>query len=326
MSSENAKVYLDKYFLIIMALFVIIISLFIKDSYFYHILILGGIYSILAIGLNILTGYCGQINLGIAGFYAIGAYAGALGNLRLGLNFWWCILFAIVIAGIFGFLIGFPALKVKGGVYLVLVTFGFAQIVQVVLFQWISLTRGPMGLVGIESPQIGTFTFFLPQYWFYLIYAFTILVVFIARRIVDSRIGRSFIAIRESDSAAQSIGISLTFYKVLAMVITSVFAGVAGVLYAFYMSVVSPDAFDFNLSVLVLMMIVIGGLSSIPGCIFGALAMVIIPEFLRKYGQFQMVLYALGIILIVTYLPNGILGLGISIRQLLAKFINSDKH
>jgi branched-chain amino acid transport system permease protein len=301
------------------------IPLFLKNPYLLHILVLSGIYSILAIGLNILTGFCGQINLGIAGLYAIGAYTGALVNLHYGLSFWWAVAISVIFTGIVGLLIGFPALKVKGGVYLVLVTIGFAEIVKVILFQWSDLTRGPMGLVGITPPQFGKFVFALPEHWYYLTLIFLGLTMFTAERIVHSRIGRSFIAIRESDQAAQSMGINLTYYKMLAMGITGICAGLAGALYSFYMTTISPDIFNFNLSVQILMIIVVGGMANIKGSIVGALVMTVLPEWLRGFGQFQMILYALGVMLFIIFLPNGIFGMGLNLKEFLQRIFQSSQ-
>ena len=146
---NNKKVVLPS----VLALFVGIVFLF-GNPYTLHIVIIGGIYSFLAIGLNIVTGLCGQINLGMAGFYAIGSYASALLSAKLGLSFWLSFPLAIVISAVAGFLIGYPALKVRGGVYLVLVTTSFASLIQTIITQWVSLTNGPMGIIGIKGPSV----------------------------------------------------------------------------------------------------------------------------------------------------------------------------
>ena len=289
----------------------------IRSPYYYHVMILSGIYVILAIGMNIITGYCGQINLGMAGFYAVGAYTSAILSTRLGLSFWLAVPLSAVTAALAGVVVGVPALKVRGGVYLVLVTVSFAGIVRVILNQWVSLTRGPMGIVGIPAPQVGQFVFFERLHWFYLTYTFVLVITFLATRLVNSRIGRSFVALRESEASAQSIGINPAFYKVLAMVCSAALAGVAGSLYAHYMTTVSPDVFDFNLSVLALMMIVVGGIGSIPGSILGGVALAIVPELLRAFENFQTIAYGLLVILAVIYLPTGLFTLGVNAVQFL---------
>ncbi|MDI6871425.1 MAG: branched-chain amino acid ABC transporter permease [Bacillota bacterium] len=318
MKSRNLNRFITEYLSYLLLAVIMVLPLAIHSPYYFHIMILSGIYSILAIGLNIITGYCGQINLGMAGFYAVGAYTSAILATRLGLSFWLTLPASALTAAIAGFVIGVPALKVKGGVYLVLVTVSFAGIVRVILNQWVSLTKGPMGIVGIPAPQVGKFTFFERVHWFYLVYAVVLLVTFLASRLVNSRIGRSFVALRESEVSAQSIGINPAFYKVLAFVYSAALAGVAGSLYAHYMTTVSPDVFDFNLSVLALMMIVVGGIGSIPGSILGGVALAIVPEWLRAFGSFQTIVYALGVILAVIFLPTGLLTLGVNATQFLA--------
>ena len=297
-----------------------LVPLLTRDPYLLHILVLGGIYVILAIGMNIITGYCGQINLGMAGFFAVGAYTSALLTSRLSLSFWLALPISALVAGIAGVLVGVPALKVRGGVYLVLITTSFAGIVQVILNQWVSLTKGPMGIVGIPAPAIGNVLIYERIHWFYLTYAIVAVIVFLAIRLVGSRIGRSFVALRESETSAQSIGISPAFYKVLAFVCSAVLAGIAGSIYAHYMTTISPDAFGFNLSVLALIMIVVGGIGSIPGSIVGGVTMALFPEWLRALGPYQSVAYAVGIILAVVFLPKGLLMMGVDAVQLIRKW------
>lgn len=281
------------------------------DPYVSHILILSGIYGILAIGLNIVTGICGQINLGMAGFWAIGSYASALLCMRAGFGFWLAFVASIAISTVVGVIIGFPALKVRGGVYLVLITTSFAGIIQTILNQWVSLTNGPMGIVGIPVPSIFGHEIGSLREWLVLVYALTLLFALAAMRIEASKIGRSLIAVRESETSAQSLGINLAFYKVLAFALSAAFGGAAGSLYAHYMSTVSPDIYGMNTSVLVLMMIVVGGVGSIPGSLIGGIIVSILPEVLRSLGAMQMVVYALLIVLATIFLRKGIMGLGI---------------
>jgi branched-chain amino acid transport system permease protein len=172
-----------------------------------------------------------------------------------------------------------------------------------------------MGIVGIPAPRIAGFEISSLVQWFYLTYFFVVLVTLFSTRLVHSRIGRSFVAVRESETSAQSIGINLAFYKVLAFLISAALAGLAGAIYAHYMTTISPDVYGFNLSVLVLMMIVVGGISSIPGSILGGVTLAIVPELLRAFGSFQMIVYGLGIILSTIFLPSGLLALGVNSIQ-----------
>ena len=302
------------------------VPLLFRDPYLMHILVLGGIYIILAIGMNIITGYCGQINLGMAGFFAVGAYTSALLTTRLSMSFWLALPIAALVAAVAGIVVGVPALKVRGGVYLVLITTSFAGIVQVILNQWVYLTKGPMGIVGIPAPAIGKLVIYDRLHWFYLTYVMVAVIVFLAIRLVGSRIGRCFIALRESETSAQSIGISPAFYKVLAFVCSAVLAGIAGAIYAHYMTTISPDAFGFNLSVLALIMIVVGGIGSIPGSIVGGVALAIFPEWLRALGSYQSVAYAVGIILAIVFLPKGLFMMGVDAAQLFKKWFTASEE
>lgn len=298
---------------------VMLLPVVVRSPYFVHVLILGGIYAILAIGQNLVTGYCGQIHLGMAGFYGIGAYTSAVLTTQFGFRFWSALPAALALSAIAGLVVGIPALKVRGGVYLVLVTVSFAGIVQVCLNQWVAVTKGPMGIVGIPPPSIVGFDVDGLTCWFYLTYSALLLVTAAALQLVRSRIGRSFVAVRESEVSAQSIGINPAFYKVLAFVLSAVLAGLAGSIYAHYMSTVSPDVFGFSLSVVVLVMIVVGGVASIPGSIVGGIALAILPELLRAFGAGQMVLYGLIVVLATVFLPTGLLDLGLSSLDLLSR-------
>ncbi|QQO08610.1 branched-chain amino acid ABC transporter permease [Breznakiella homolactica] len=289
------------------------------DPYVSHIIIIGGIYSFLAIGLNIVTGLCGQINLGMAGFYAIGSYTSAILSSRLGVSFWLAFPAAIVLSAVAGLIIGYPALKVRGGVYLVLVTTSFAGIIQTILTQWISLTKGPMGIVGIAAPSFFGKEIYSLQGWLILVYALVIVATILGERIEKSRVGRSLKAVRESDTSAQSLGINLAYYKILAFVLSAAFGGAGGSLYAHYMTTVSPDIYNMSLSVLVLTMIVVGGVGSIHGSLLGGVAVAVLPEILRPLGQFQMVVYSLLIVMATIFLKKGIIGLGMDAGNFFAR-------
>lgn len=281
------------------------------DPYIAHILIVGGIYGILAIGLNIVTGICGQINLGMAGFYAIGSYTSALLSMKAGLGFWPSFAASIFLSAVVGVIIGMPALKVRGGVYLVLVTTSFAGIIQTILNQWVKLTNGPIGIVGIPSPSIFGYQITTLPAWLVFVYALAFVFAFIAMRIEGSKIGRSLVAVRESETSAQSLGINLAFYKVLAFALSAAFGGAAGSMYAHYMTTISPDIYGMNTSVMALTMIVVGGVGSIPGSIIGGIIVATLPELLRPLKDYQMIAYAFLIVVATIYLRKGVMGVGI---------------
>ncbi len=314
MKSVNCIQFIKKHRILSLFVFFVILVLGIigiGDPYMSHVLIIGGIYGFLAIGLNVVTGLCGQINLGMAGFYAIGSYTSALLSTKLGVHFLVAFPVSIVFAAIAGLIIGYPALKVRGGVYLVLITTSFASIIQTILTQWVSLTNGPMGVVGIESPSFLGLTIQSLDSWLILTYFLLLVAMIVGMNIEHSRIGRSLKAVRESDTAAQSLGVNLAYYKILAFVISAAFGGAGGSLYAYYMTTVSPDIYNMNLSVQTLTMIVIGGVGSIPGSILGGIIIAVLPEMLRFLGSLQMVVYALLIVMATILLRRGLLGTGV---------------
>ncbi len=318
---RNQKIVLPS----ILVLFVVVVFAF-GNPYTLHIVIIGGIYSFLAIGLNVVTGLCGQINLGMAGFYAIGSYASALLATRMGLSFWVSFPLAIVISAIAGFVIGYPALKVRGGVYLVLVTTSFASLIQTIITQWVSLTNGPMGIIGIKGPSVFGFKIKKLNHWLILVYSLLLIALLIATRIEKSRIGRSFKAIRESDTSAQSLGINISYYKILAFVMSAAFGGAGGALYAHYMTTISPDIYTMSLSVLALTMIVIGGVGTIPGSVLGGVIVAVLPEMLRFLGSWQLVIWSLLTVSAAIFLKKGLLGAGLDAVQFFKKAFVGSSH
>ena len=276
------------------------------DTYKVYLLNVMCISVVIALGLNLVTGYTGQISLGQSGFVAIGAYAMAL-LMGRGLSFWVALPVGGVIAGFPGFLIAIPALRLRG-VYLALVTFGFGAIVEMTLIHWVSLTRGPDGL-KVLSPQLGSLVFNSDLSMFYLIFAVTLIMVFVAQRIIHSHVGRVFLSIRDSEIAAKSMGIDVTRYKIIAFVLSAFYGGIAGGLYASLVMFISPDAFTVLESVLYLTMVVVGGLGSIWGSIIGGAILSFLPEFLRQFKELQELLFGAILILSLIFLPNGIVGI-----------------
>lgn len=276
----------------------------ITNAYIMHILITIGIYIVLTLGLNLITGYAGQFSLGHAAFYGIGAYVGALGMLKAGLSFWLALPLAGIITALFGLLLGLPALRLQGD-YLGIVTLGFGEIVRLVFVNWVAVTRGPMGLPGIPSPQIGPFIFSEKFSYYYLILALAALTVFVMNRLVNSRFGLGLITVREDETAAAAIGIDTTYIKLAAFTIGAFFAGLTGTFFAAYISFVSPDSFMYIDSVTILAMMVLGGMGGIPGSLIGAAILVVIPELLRFMADYRMILYGLMMVVMMIYKPEG---------------------
>jgi len=287
---------------------------FIATDYFIDVAILSGIYIILALGLNIVVGFAGLLNLGFVAFYAIGAYTYAILNTRFGLDFWSALPFSIGFTTFAGFLLAIPALRLRGD-YLAIVTLGFGEIVRLILNNWDSVTLGPNGISGIAPPVLMSISLGKLSYYYYFVLSLVILTVFVTRRVYSSRLGRAWVAIREDEIASSAMGINTTMYKLYAMAFGAFWAGLAGATFAGKMQFVSPESFTFMESVLIVSMVIIGGLGSIPGVILGATILVILPEILREVQLYRMLALGAGLVLLMTFRPQGLLGgKGVSLR------------
>jgi branched-chain amino acid transport system permease protein len=280
---------------------------FITTDYFTDVAILSGIYIILALGLNVVVGFAGLLNLGFVAFYAMGAYSYALLNTRFGLDFWSALPFSLGFSTAAGFLLAIPALRLRGD-YLAIVTLGFGEIARLILNNWDSLTRGPNGISGIASPLIGSVSIGELSYYYYFVLLFVILTVFTTGRVYSSRIGRAWIAIREDEIASSAMGINTTMYKIYSFAFGAFWAGLAGTLFAAKMHFVSPESFTFMESVFLLCMVILGGLGSIPGVILGSIILVLLPEVLREVQLYRMLALGSGLVLLMIFRPQGLLG------------------
>jgi len=281
---------------------------FVTNLYHLHILNLAGIYTLVVLGLNILSGYTGQVSMGQAGFFAIGTYVSALLMMNWSIPFWSASAMATVMAGLFGAVIGIPAMKLSGP-YLVLATVGFGEIVRLVLLNWTPVTKGAAGLVGIPLPTVLGFVVTTEKHFFYLILASLLVGVFIALRIADSKIGRTYRAVCEDELAAEAMGVNINRYKISAFIISAMFAGFAGSLFGSFSGVTSPDNFTFDESVGFLCMSVIGGNRSIVGAVIGAFGLTAVSEALRVIQGFRLVIYGSILVFTVIFMPKGIIGL-----------------
>jgi branched-chain amino acid transport system permease protein len=241
-----------------------------------------GITIISVQGLNILTGYCGQVSIGHAGFMAVGAYASGILTARFGFPFWVALPCAALAAGMVGLIFGLPSLKIKG-FYLIMATIAAQFIITWLIIQFRGVTGGPDGL-AVPRPEIGGFVFKSKTSYFYLVMVLTCLATFLAQNIVRTRTGRAFVAIRDNDLAAEVMGINLWVYKLLAFFIGCVYAGVAGSLLVHYFAFATLDQFPFINSVWYLGMLIVGGMGSIPGAIFGAVSLKLLDELVTILG------------------------------------------
>jgi branched-chain amino acid transport system permease protein len=281
--------------------------LWVPNPYHLHVLIMAGIFAVLAMSLNLLLGYTGQLSLGHAAFFGIGAYTSALLTLRMEWSFWLALPCAGVMAGLAGWAIGRLALKVRGA-YFVLVTISFAGVIALVSQNWMDLTNGPLGLPGVPAPALGPWSLRSKAAYWGLVLVAVAGSYLVCRRLVRSRIGRAFLALRENEALAESVGVDPTRYLVLATVVSAALAGVAGSLYAHYTRFVSPEVFLFSYTVTMVIMVVAGGKGTLAGPIVGAVIFTALPEALREAvsWQWQMVAYGALLVILVFFLPRGI--------------------
>lgn len=309
--------------LLIAACFIIIsalISTGVISKYYSKIIMLVGVNIILAVSLNIATGYLGQLPLGHAGFMAIGAYASAIFTSRTGFEspagFWISLLVAGVVAGIFGIIIGIPALRLKGD-YLAIITLGFGEIIRVVLLNIDSIlgfdfTYGASGLKGIYKGTDFTTVFLC-----------VVITCLIIHNMMKSKHGRAILSIRENEIAAEACGVNTTYYKTMAFTVSAFFAGVAGGLYSGYIGILKPDTFDFMKSIEILVMVVLGGMGSMLGSVISASVLTLLPELLRDLSEYRMVVYSLVLVIVMIFKPSGLMGrYDFSMSRIIEKIIN----
>lgn len=300
----------------------LLISGGVLSGYYSKVVVKIGIYIILAVSLNVATGYLGQLPLGHAGFMAVGAYASAIFMTRLGLMGQGAFAVAAVLGGLAaalaGFLIGIPALRLKGD-YLAIITLGFGEIIRVILTNLddvlgFSFTGGAGGLLGIPKT-----TNFLNTFLWVGITCFLI------HTLMKSRHGRAIYAIRENEIAAEASGIPVTAYKTFAFVVSAFFAGVAGALYSGYLGILKPDNFKFMTSIEILVMVVLGGMGSMLGSVVSAAVLTALPEALRVFSDWRMIAYALLLILVMIFKPSGLMGqYDFSMKRSLEALLNGD--
>lgn len=262
---------------------------------------------ILIASLNLLMGYAGQISLSHAAFYGLGAYVSGV----LSAKFGWPPLAglgaAIVIAACCAFLIGFPALRLRGH-YLAMATLGFNAIVSVVFVEWRSLTGGPNGLINVPSLEVFGYRFATDIRLFYLSWAVAGLVFIAILNLLDSRVGRALRALSSSEVAAAAVGVDVQRYKIQLFVLTAVMAAIAGFLYVNAINFASPETFDFMASVMLVIMVALGGTGSVWGPLFGALLYSVLPELLRAFEDFETLLFGASLVVVLLFLPGGIAG------------------
>ncbi len=279
------------------------------NDYLLNLCVVAGVYSIVVMGLGILLGWAGQMSLAQAAFLGIGAYTSAYFTTHVGLNFWQALPLSILMSALVGVGVGYPCLRLSGH-YLALATIGFGIITQLVLINWKAVTNGSDGITGIPAPPpIGSISFESYGTYFYIVLGFVVLCAYIAARIKATRVGRAMEAIRENELAASAMGINTTRYKILAFVLAGSYAGLAGSLLAHSIKFISPDSYSFDQSVVFLVMLILGGSSSIGGAILGAALLTLLPEVLRPLKNSYIMVYGAAVVAMIIFMPQGLVGL-----------------
>ena len=282
-----------------------LLALPLTGTYYTSLGIVVGIYTIVVVGLCLLMGYAGQVSLGHAAFYGLGAFTSGILTVRLGVSPWLALVAGAALCAAIAFATGHPIFSLRGP-YLALATLAFGIVVYVLFVEVKDLTGGPMGLPGIPPLAVGGFAFDSDLRFYYLVWAACLGVLTFSRNLVRSRPGRALRAIHGDEEAAASLGIDVAAYKVKIFVLSAVYASLAGSLYAHYVTFVSPQPFGFTFSVKLLTMVAVGGLASIWGSIFGAAAVTLLSALLQPFGELDVVVFGLILMVIMIYLPRGL--------------------
>jgi len=281
---------------------------FIFSIYQTNIMTTALIYVVVGLGLNIVVGLAGLLDLGYVAFYAVGAYSYALLNYHFGLGFWGALPVGASLGFLFGILLGFPVLRLRGD-YLAIVTLGFGEIIRLILENWNTFSFGPSGISNIPRPGLFGIAMTLKQtvaYTYFLVLLLALLTIFVVSRLKDSRIGRAWIALREDEVACQAMGIDLTKTKLTAFALGATWAGMGGVVFAAKTTFINPVSFTFWESVIFLCVVVLGGMGSAIGVICGAVILILLPEYLRAFSEYRMLLFGAILVTMMVFRPGGI--------------------
>ena len=291
----------------VLILLAALVPVMINNKYFLNLACLGMMYAMLTISLNILSGFSGLMSVGHIAFFGLGAYTTAILTTTYHMPILVGFLAAGIVAAFFSLLLGLPTMRLQG-TYFCVATLAFGTVVYQVLKNWESLTNGTKGILGIPAIEIFGISFKNYKAYYYLMLIALILSVIIAMNLLHSRPGRAILAIRESDIAAEAMGINVVNYKIIAFMTSAFIAGIAGAFYAHFIRYISPEPFAQAESNTLLSMMVIGGIGSIPGAILGGIALTILPEVLRFIGDFRLVLYGAAVVAIIIFAPGGLGG------------------
>lgn len=281
------------------------------SSYQTNVMTTALMYVVLGLGLNIVVGLAGLLDLGYVAFYAVGAYSYALLNHHFGLGFWAALPVGALLAACFGIVLGFPVLRLRGD-YLAIVTLGFGEIIRLILENWNDFSFGPSGIANISRPGLFGVSLSLDAaiiYLYYLVLGLVLATIFVVNRLRDSRIGRAWIALREDEIACQAMGIDKTRTKLTAFALGATWAGMVGVLFAAKTTFVNPASFTFMESAIILSIVVLGGMGSTIGVVIAALIFILLPEYLRAFADYRMLMFGAIMVGMMVFRPQGIAGL-----------------
>ncbi|KPA14348.1 leucine/isoleucine/valine transporter permease subunit [Candidatus Magnetomorum sp. HK-1] len=300
----------QKYYLPLLIFFVLTTLVFphLVSAYQVNIMTTAMIYVVLGLGLNIVVGLAGLLDLGYVAFYAVGAYAYALLNYHFQINFWAALPLCALLSASFGVLLGFPVLRLRGD-YLAIVTLGFGEIIRLILENWNEFSFGPSGIANIPRPpfvglenNIQTAAIFM----YYLMLLMVLFTIFMVNRLQNSRIGRAWIALREDEIACQAMGIDKTRTKLLAFALGATWAGLMGAFFAAKTTFINPACFTFLESAIILSIVVLGGMGSILGVIIAAFILILLPEYLRAFSEYRMLIFGASMVLMMVFRPQGL--------------------
>lgn len=297
------RLFLNRWLLFMAGVFLVLLT--VESEYYLTLFNFIGIHTILVVGLNLLMGYAGQISLGHAAFFGLGAYTSGILTATYGLNPWLALLAGLILSGSAAFLIGVPALKLRG-YYLAMATLGFGVIVYIVFTELQTWTGGPSGLAGIPALRLAGFSFDTPHRLYLLIWLTVFLVLALSASLVDSRVGRALRALHDSEAAAESLGVNTRRLKLQIFVWSALYASLAGSLYAHTLNFIAPSSFDIMFSIKLVTMVVVGGMASIWGSLLGAGVLTVLPELLAFFHDFEVVIFGSILMVVIIFLPRGL--------------------
>jgi len=308
----------EKWFYVLLLIVALLVPMLVSTRYHFQIIIMGCLFSMATLSLNLILGYTGQASLAHAGFFGIGAYGVAI-LMRDGVSFWLALPFSSLVSAFIGLLIGFPTLRTRGS-YFAISTMCFGVIVSIVAANWIDFTGGTNGITGIRGPDpipllLGTIHFKSMAAQYYLVLAFLLLTLWIMHRLVYSLQGLSFMAIRNNEMLAEAVGVNTFYGKLLSFVVANFFAGLAGGLYATLIGNVDPSTAGLELTFSWLVYLLIGGAATLGGPILGTFFIAVLMEYLQSVAEYRLIIFGALLIVVIIYFPRGFMGAITKIRE-----------